>query len=256
MNGIQIESSSIGTNQARDLAWSLAPVTSDLENRVLRETVRENLVSFPSQVPVFEKQSRPDLQQKIVVLYFIRGWKMDDIARRCGFGRQRVGQILTAWRIRAVKEGYLQAIEPEHPLFQRVRLEVPKTAPGPIAEDKSGGLETEGPQLVATGVTELRGSNLEEKLQAIVGVLDNQLRLCSRPINANIDSCGQLLTRAKALCARLETQCEAAHGNEERRITIIISAAKELFRRFQEHTVERPIIRPGRFSIRPATASK
>jgi len=95
----------------------------DLENRVLRQAVRENLVSFPSQVPVFGKQSRPDLQQKLVLLYFVCGWTMDDIAKRYGLGRQRMGQILTAWRIRAVKEGYVQAIEPAHPLFRRVPLE-------------------------------------------------------------------------------------------------------------------------------------
>src|SRR5580658_1455284 len=95
----------------------------DLENRILRQAVQENLVSFPSQVPVFGKQSRPDLQQKLVLLYFVRGWTMDDIAQRYGLGRQRMGQILTAWRMRAVKEGYIQAIEPAHPLFQRVRLE-------------------------------------------------------------------------------------------------------------------------------------
>jgi hypothetical protein len=69
--------------------------------------------------------------------------------------------------------------------------------------------------------------------------LDNQLRLCSKPMNGNIDSCEQLLARAKALCARLEAKDEAIHSNEEQRITVVISAAKELFRRFQEHIVER-----------------
>ena len=87
----------------------------DLENRVLRRAVQENLVSFPSQVPAFGKQSRPVLQQKVVVLYFVRGWKMEDIARRYGLGRQRMGQILTSWRIRAMKLGFVQPIEPAHP---------------------------------------------------------------------------------------------------------------------------------------------
>src|SRR5580658_2119669 len=143
----------------------------DLENRILRQAVQENLVSFPSQVPVFGKQSRPDLQQKLVLLYFVRGWTMDDIAQRYGLGRQRMGQILTAWQIRAVKEGYIQAIEPAHPLFQRVRLEetsqssempvraspvavrTPKTA---LAADTSEGRE---PRPAVPGATELRGLN-------------------------------------------------------------------------------------------------
>jgi hypothetical protein len=273
MNGIRIESAHIGAKETgvskqRHLSRSVPPLPHDLENRILRQALRENLVSFPSQVPVFGKQSRPDLQQKIVVLYFVRGWTMDDIAQRFGLGRQRMGQILTAWRLRAVKEGYLQAIEPEHPLFQRVRMEqanqfaelpvhpnsaverVPRTVPAPIAQDNLVRSETEEPQLAAP-VTEFRASSIEEKLQAIVGVLDNQLRLCSPPINGNIDSCEQLLARAKVLCARLEEQHRSAHSNEERRITIIISAAKELFQRFQEHTVEqadspsRPVLGQG-----------
>jgi DNA-binding transcriptional regulator LsrR (DeoR family) len=95
----------------------------DLENKVVRQAVQENLVSFPSQVPVFGKQSRPGLQRKIVLLYFVCGWTMDDIAKRYGLGRQRMGQMITAWRIRALKEGYIQAIEPAHPLFQRAQLQ-------------------------------------------------------------------------------------------------------------------------------------
>src|SRR5271165_4309300 len=123
MNSVQIQPSRIGTTKQAHLPPSMAPAPLDLENKVLRQAVQENLVSFPSQVPVFEKRSRPDLQQKIVVLYFVLGWTMDDIAKRYGLGRQRMGQILTAWRIRAVKEGYVQAIEPEHPLLHRVVLE-------------------------------------------------------------------------------------------------------------------------------------
>jgi hypothetical protein len=95
----------------------------DLENKVVRQAVQENVVSFPSQVPVFGKQTQPDLQQKLVLLYFVCGWTMDSVAQRYGLGRQRLGQILTAWRIRALKEGYIQAIEPAHPLLQRSQLE-------------------------------------------------------------------------------------------------------------------------------------
>jgi len=247
----------------------MAPVPFDLENRILREAVQQNLVSFPSQVPVFDKRSRPDLQHKIVVLYFVLGWTMDDIAKRYGLGRQRMGQILTSWRVRAVKEGYVQAIEPEHPMLQRGTLEqtrqlaelaggpncavegASRLAPAPIAAEISPELETEEPQPAVPRVTEIRGANLEEELQAIVGVLDNQLRLCAKPVNGNIDSCEQLLARAKVLCARLEAQGEVAHGNEKRRIAVVLAEAKELFRRFQEHTVERssnpskPVFGPG-----------
>jgi len=80
MNSVQIQPSRIGTNKQAHLPRSMEPL--DLENKILRQAVQENLVSFPSQVPAFEKRSRPDLQQKIVVLYFVLGWTMDDIAKR------------------------------------------------------------------------------------------------------------------------------------------------------------------------------
>src|ERR1700693_1981790 len=91
---------------------------SEKKNRALRCAVLENQVSFPAQVPVFEKQARPDLQRKMAVLYFVRGWTMTDIAARYSVARQRVGQIITAWRTRAELEGYLQRIELENPLSQ------------------------------------------------------------------------------------------------------------------------------------------
>jgi hypothetical protein len=85
----------------------------ELDNKVLQQAVRENLVSFPAQVPVFVKQSRPDLQPKLAALYFVHMWTMDKVARRYGMKRSRVGQILDAWRTRAVKEGHIQSIVPE-----------------------------------------------------------------------------------------------------------------------------------------------
>jgi hypothetical protein len=226
----------------------------DLENKVLRQAVQENLVSFPSQVPVFGKQSRPDLQQRLVLLYFVRGWTMDDLARRYGLGRQRMGQILTAWRIRAVKEGFIQAIEPAHAVFQRVRLEetsqsseMPVRASPAVARAlKTGPVHTsevDEPPLAMPVATELRGSNLAEQLHTIVGILDNQLLLCSKPLNGNIDSCEPLLARAKMLCARLEAQVSAAHTNGEPRTPAVILAAKELFQRFREHTVKHSDLR-------------
>jgi hypothetical protein len=256
MNSVQIDTLKIGTN-GHAFTRPAAHVPGDLENRVLRQAVQENLVSFPAQVPVFERQSRADLQQKIVVLYFLRGWTMDDIAKRYGLGRQRMGQILTAWRTRAVKEGYVQAIEPEHPVFKRVRLEqanqfaevpVRPASVRPRSEASASALrltpiaptpETDEPRPAMPTVAELRGSNLAEELHAIVGVLDNQLRVCSRPVNGNIDSCEQLLARARMLCARLEANVAATRGNDEWRATAVIAAAKELFQRFQEYALER-----------------
>jgi len=76
----------------------------------LRHAVRNNLVSFPSQVPVFERHDRPDLQRRIVQLYFFFGWSCATIAARYGMLRQRVGQVLSTWRRRALETGYIQYI--------------------------------------------------------------------------------------------------------------------------------------------------
>ncbi len=245
MNHVQPEHSLIGVSGQANYPGTGALVPLELENRFVRQAVQEHLVSFPSQVPVFEKQSRPDLQAKLVVLYFVRGWTMDDIAKRYGLGRQRMGQILTAWRIRAVKEGYIQAIEPEHPLFKRVRAEQPSefaepslSAALPEHPAPTAPIDNEESPAAISGVSELGGPILAEELHAIVSILDNQLRLCSNPLNGTIDSCELLLARAKALCDRLETR-SSTHSNEGWRKTAVISAARKLFQRFQEHAVER-----------------
>ena len=70
---------------------------------------------------------------------------------------------------------------------------------------------------------------MPEELQTIVGVLDNQLRLCSMPKNGNIKSCEPLLARAKVLCAHLEARGKAVRSNKERRITAVTSAAMRPF---------------------------
>jgi len=78
----------------------------------LRRAIRRNQVSFPSQVPTFPKHARPDLQRKLVQLYFVLGWSAQRIGARYGLGRSRAQQILNVWRRRAVEMGYVQTIPP------------------------------------------------------------------------------------------------------------------------------------------------
>ncbi len=78
----------------------------------LREAIRANRVSFPSQVPTFERHDRPDLQRQLVQLYFVLGWNCESIADRYGLIHQRVRQILTTWKRRALAMGYIQYIPP------------------------------------------------------------------------------------------------------------------------------------------------
>jgi hypothetical protein len=81
----------------------------------LRGKIRRNRVSFPAQVPIFEKHDRPDLQQKTVQLYFLFGWSCSRIAQRYGVLRQRIQQILSTWKRRAIQMGYIQEIPPAMP---------------------------------------------------------------------------------------------------------------------------------------------
>jgi hypothetical protein len=78
----------------------------------LRLAIRANSVTFPSQVPVFGKHDRPDMQWRIAQLYFVFGWSCATIAAKYGFIRQRIAQILKTWTRRAVEMGYIQVIPP------------------------------------------------------------------------------------------------------------------------------------------------
>jgi hypothetical protein len=96
-----------------------------LEMRVdeLRAAIRNNQVSFPSQIPTFSKHTRPDLQRKLVQLYFICGWAGSKIRARYGLGSQRFQQILSTWKNRAIELGLIQTIPPEQePAFPGTRF--------------------------------------------------------------------------------------------------------------------------------------
>jgi len=82
----------------------------DINN--LRKAIRANWVSFPSQVPTFPSCRRPDLEAKVVQLYFVMGWNCVDIAARYGTGYQQVRCILNGWKCRATNAGYIQHIPP------------------------------------------------------------------------------------------------------------------------------------------------
>ena len=106
--------------QVQPLAWRYrARPRPDGEEKIeelslaeLRRKIRRNRASFPSQVPTFPKHDRPDLQRKLVQLYFLFGWSCNRIALRYGILRQRVQQILSTWKRRAIQMGYVQDIPP------------------------------------------------------------------------------------------------------------------------------------------------
>ena len=84
----------------------------------LRAAIRNNEVSFPSQIPTFSKHTRPDLQRKLVQLYFVCGWSRPKIRARYGLGAQRFQQILSTWKNRAIELGLIQTIPPEAKVFR------------------------------------------------------------------------------------------------------------------------------------------
>lgn len=83
----------------------------------LRKAVHSNQVSFPAQIPTFPKGDRPDLQRKLVQLYFVLRWNGPKIGLRYGLTRERLEQILNSWKRRAVTLGYIQAIPADMPVF-------------------------------------------------------------------------------------------------------------------------------------------
>jgi hypothetical protein len=84
-----------------------------LGNTLLRTAITRNLVTFPAQVQPFMKRTMGDMQERIVQLYFVRGWSVRNICDRYGMSKAMVHKLLAEWRIRAVESGYIQEIEPD-----------------------------------------------------------------------------------------------------------------------------------------------
>jgi hypothetical protein len=78
--------------------------------RRLRAAIQNQEISFPSQLPVFECQSRSEIQWRLVELYFIQNWSCTDLGQRYGVTMERVRQLISQWVQRAAVLGYLQPI--------------------------------------------------------------------------------------------------------------------------------------------------
>ena len=80
---------------------------------VLRRAIRRNVVSFPSQIPVFLKQGPEGMQWRAVLLFFVRGWSSPRIAERFQVPTHRIWQILEDWSVRAFALGYVHVLDPD-----------------------------------------------------------------------------------------------------------------------------------------------
>ena len=86
---------------------------ASFSNALLREAIRNNSVSFPSQTPCFAGNTKGDLHWRIAQLYFVGGWSVGRICLRHRLSKQMVRNILSRWRLRAVAAGFVQEIQPE-----------------------------------------------------------------------------------------------------------------------------------------------
>lgn len=82
-------------------------------NTLLRLAIRQNLASFPSQVPVLMRCQNADTLERVVQLYFLRGWSVRNICARYQLSKAMVQKLLAEWRMRAISAGYIQNIHPE-----------------------------------------------------------------------------------------------------------------------------------------------
>jgi hypothetical protein len=82
-------------------------------NSALRRAIRRNIVTFPAQIPVLLKQPPAEVQWRVVLLYFVRGWTSPKIATRCNIPIHQVSEILKEWTVRALALGYVQIIDAE-----------------------------------------------------------------------------------------------------------------------------------------------
>ena len=80
---------------------------------ILRRAIRGNMVSFPSQIPSLLKEPAADVQWRMVVLFFVCGWRSAKIAARFHVPADRMRKDLYAWSVRAMALGYIQVIEPD-----------------------------------------------------------------------------------------------------------------------------------------------
>jgi Homeodomain-like domain len=108
-----------------------------LGNTLLRTAITRNLVTFPAQIQPFMKRTAGDLPERIVQLYFVRGWSVRNICDRYGMSKAMVHKLLAEWRIRAVESGYIQEIEPDCLAVLEPEMNaVPSGAPNRTSADK------------------------------------------------------------------------------------------------------------------------
>jgi hypothetical protein len=78
----------------------------------LRRALRANIVCFPSRIPILLRQPPADMQWRMVLLFFVRGWSSAAIGARFRVPKHRIQKILNRWSFRALAFGHVQIIDP------------------------------------------------------------------------------------------------------------------------------------------------
>jgi Transcriptional regulatory protein, C terminal len=94
-------------------------ILAELTIEKLRTAIRNNRISFPSQVPAFSGQPQPEIQWRMATLFFINKWSYDALSSRYGLSVSYVSVLIRQWAQRAIHLGYLQDIPPA--VSRRVR---------------------------------------------------------------------------------------------------------------------------------------
>jgi hypothetical protein len=134
-----------------------------LGNTLLRTAITRNLVSFPAQIRPFVRRNSGDMQERIVQLYFVRGWSVRNICARYRLSKAMAHKLLAEWRIRAVESGYIQEIEPgilaalQQSNLEQTNLEA--IAPQPLpAYDFAGNYATNSASALPASMPLVEGS--------------------------------------------------------------------------------------------------
>jgi hypothetical protein len=182
-------------------------------NAVLRRAIQENLVSFPSQIPAFSRQARPEMQWKAVLLYFVRGWPLCDIAARFGVGSHRISKVVDEWATRAIALGYIQVIDPER--FEAWIGSEAKAEAGRLGAEERGtpSLEVSRSRLRRVSESVMSGSDrgrrsygfLQPANAALIAALARAIRGCE-------GRGSQFFGQAAALLRDLRTAVEGSDG--------------------------------------------
>jgi DNA-binding winged helix-turn-helix (wHTH) protein len=82
----------------------------ELTVKKLRERIRNNKMTFPSQVPAFSGQPKAKILWRMAALFFVGGWSYPTLAARYGLCAEYVRLLIKQWTQRAIHLGLIQEI--------------------------------------------------------------------------------------------------------------------------------------------------